>query len=273
MRKCGNAEKVKSKRSFTLVEVVFTISIIGVLLAILMPAMSAIKLSAQKIQDVSHLKKVAEAWQEYSNRGYGKMPVSSALHGTHFMMLLAGVNKNFGQGIESGRKEGCILNDPYVYVSSNDKYASPVQCESIGRLTKEGAWYWNVPLKSISNGLTDSRAEIFSYCFAWGIDPNVPLDRTPLAFTRGLKENGTWDEKYGLYGDKGGYVVFCDGHTTWFDGSRPAKFLHWNGQQYTSNIRETHPEDVLITCGWNVKNNLKGSDGSLIVTHNFGLAK
>jgi prepilin-type processing-associated H-X9-DG protein len=42
----------------------------------------------------------------------------------------------------------------------------------------------------------------------------VPLATTPLAFTRGLKIDGTWDEKYGLYGSKGGYVVFCDGHVT-----------------------------------------------------------
>jgi Mg2+/citrate symporter len=63
--------KSKRKKTYTRVVVVFTISIIGILLTLLMPAMSAIRLGAQKVQDVSHLKKVAEAWREcVINRGW-----------------------------------------------------------------------------------------------------------------------------------------------------------------------------------------------------------
>jgi hypothetical protein len=75
------------------------------------------------------------------------------------------------------------------------------------------------------------------------------MDTTPLAFTRGLKPDGTWDEKYGVYGNKGGYVVYCDGHTTWFDGSKPAKFLKWDRSGYTNNIFETIPNTATIGCG------------------------
>ncbi|MDR1906926.1 MAG: prepilin-type N-terminal cleavage/methylation domain-containing protein, partial [Puniceicoccales bacterium] len=46
MKHQTSSEKRKRK-SFTLVEIVFTVSIIGILLAILLPAMSAIKLSAK----------------------------------------------------------------------------------------------------------------------------------------------------------------------------------------------------------------------------------
>jgi prepilin-type processing-associated H-X9-DG protein len=64
-----------------------------------------------------------------------------------------------------------------------------------------------------------------------------------------IKTDGTWDEKYGLYGSKGGYVVFCDGHVTWFDGSKPAKFLHWNGEKYTTDIRQALPNVAKIGNG------------------------
>ncbi|MDR2372409.1 MAG: type II secretion system GspH family protein [Puniceicoccales bacterium] len=50
--------KLKNKKSFTLLEVVFTITIIGILLAICLPVMSAIKLSAQKLKDQSNPKKL-----------------------------------------------------------------------------------------------------------------------------------------------------------------------------------------------------------------------
>jgi prepilin-type N-terminal cleavage/methylation domain-containing protein len=53
---------VKSKnQAFTLLETVFAITIIGVLLAIFLPAMSAIKLSAQKLKDQSNLQTIAKA--------------------------------------------------------------------------------------------------------------------------------------------------------------------------------------------------------------------
>jgi hypothetical protein len=57
-----------------------------------------------------------------------------------------------------------------------------------------------------SNALSDnfdSGGFIFSYCTIACLDGSVPLATTPLAFTRGLKTDGTWDEKYGLYGTKG----------------------------------------------------------------------
>ncbi|MDR2812705.1 MAG: hypothetical protein LBB05_02905 [Puniceicoccales bacterium] len=66
--------------------------------------------------------------------------------------------------------------------------------------------------------------------------------------------DGTWDEEAGLYGSKGDYVVFCDGHVTWFDGSKPAKFLKWDQSGYTSKIYEAVPlsnPELRIGCaGW-----------------------
>jgi hypothetical protein len=241
MRKCGNAEKAKGKiKSFTLVEVVFTISIIGVLLAILMPAMSAIKLSAQKIQDVSHLKKIAEAWREcIINRGW----INNTKSAIEFFSFLGGY---------PGRTSvaDIVLNDPSIYVSSGDRYGSKVpkdvECvyifngQTVGWTGKE--WLTRVVNDMISNSF------LVGYCMMCNLSGNVPLDTTPLGFSRGLNKNGTWDEKAGLYGSKGGYVVYCDGHTVWFDGNRPAKFLKWDQSGYTSDIRQTVPTGTIISC-------------------------
>jgi prepilin-type processing-associated H-X9-DG protein len=51
-----------------------------------------------------------------------------------------------------------------------------------------------------------------------------------------------------LYGDKGGYVVYCDGHVAWFDGSKPARFSKWDKSGYTSNILEAKPPGAIATC-------------------------
>ncbi|MDR2813017.1 MAG: hypothetical protein LBB05_04530, partial [Puniceicoccales bacterium] len=97
-----------------------------------------------------------------------------------------------------------------------------------------------------------------------------PLETTPFGFTRGLREDGKWDEKAGLYGSKGGYVIYCDGHVTWFDGSKPAKFLKWDQSGYTNDIREAVPSSSWITCGNpGTKTNYK-SDGKLVILYHAG---
>jgi prepilin-type processing-associated H-X9-DG protein len=108
----------------------------------------------------------------------------------------------------------------------------------------------------------------FSYCIiAHGPITDIPLNTTPLAFTRGLCTDGTWDEKAGLYGSKGGYVVYCDGHVMGFDDSKPAKFLKWDQSGYTSDIRYAVPLNAEITCG---HQNMYKGDNSNLITWDYG---
>jgi prepilin-type processing-associated H-X9-DG protein len=252
------------KKSFTLVEIVFTISIIGILLAVLLPAMGAIKLGAKKVKDMSNLKKIAEAWKECAiNRGrtFGQGD------GGDFW-IMESINKLAGEGGNS--PADMVLNDPYVWISPGDKYASKIVKNVICRFddtekkvvavgTPQGG---GLAFSGVDNNLF-SGYHLLSYCFiAHGPVADIPLETTPLAFTRGLCTDGTWDEDAGLYGSKGGYVVFCDGHVTWFDGSRPAKFLKWDQSGYTSDIRCAVPAQSEITFGHNTT--YKGTNDKLI---------
>jgi hypothetical protein len=64
-------KNAKSKKSFTFVEIVFRISVIGILLAILLPGMNPIKLAATSVKDMSNEKNIAEGWRECTiNRGW-----------------------------------------------------------------------------------------------------------------------------------------------------------------------------------------------------------
>jgi hypothetical protein len=208
-----------------------------------MPAMSAIKLSAQKIQDVSHLKKSAEAWPECTiNRGWvidGSIDGNTARYVTRFMEQLA--------GLYQGNISNIVLNDIRVYISPGDKYASKAQKEVLTYVQGDGKVKIYGLHSEVSNFMVNN-SYLFSYCFVLNLPAHVPLDTTPLGFTRGLDRNGKWDERGGLYGSKGGYVVYCDGHTTWLDGSRPAKFLKWDKTGYTSDIRQAIPNSAWISC-------------------------
>jgi prepilin-type N-terminal cleavage/methylation domain-containing protein/prepilin-type processing-associated H-X9-DG protein len=272
----GIQNKSKSK-AFTLIEVVFAITIIAILLSILLPAMSSIKLSAQKVKDVSNLQKIAEAWREYTiNRGntMNLKQVSEQAGWSEFGMWFAFSLAGCVQDPNQFYPSKCVLNDPYVYVSQGDKYASKVLKEYVirGASNTEGCDLAELtPWKRFINAdFTISDGDyggFWSYCTIGNLNGSVPLTTTPLAFTRGLKTDGTWDEKYGLYGTKGGYVVYCDGHVTWFDGSKPAKFLHWNGQEYTSDIQKAVPNVAKIGNG-GVMGIPKGTYNDLIMWGN-----
>ncbi|MDR1591178.1 MAG: hypothetical protein LBR92_04280 [Puniceicoccales bacterium] len=108
--------------------------------------------------------------------------------------------------------ERALIMDPHVYISSTDRYASPVSGESIARylslIDNPDSSVPN-PIGVTSNFLTDGDGEVLSYCLIGGLSDNIYLETTPIAFTRGLKENGLWDEKAGLYGFRGGICGFC----------------------------------------------------------------
>jgi prepilin-type processing-associated H-X9-DG protein len=240
-------------------------------LAVLLPAMSAIKLSAKKVKDMSNLKKIAEAWKECAiNRGWafgegegGDFWITDRLE------ILAGRDQMSASDM--------ILNDPYVWISPGDKYASKIVKDVICRFdSNEGkvvavGYTWvtdSLSFSSVDNSLF-SAIFLLSYCFiAHGPIGDIPLDTTPLAFTRGLCWDGTWDEKAGLYGSAGGYVVFCDGHVTWFDGSKPAKFLKWDQTGYTPDIRQAVPPRSEITCAHSGE--IYKGNNSKLITWDYG---
>jgi Tfp pilus assembly major pilin PilA len=268
--KATKRQSVKSKsKSFTLVEIVFTIVIIGILLAIFLPVMSSIKLSAQKVKDVSNLKAIAAAWRECAiNRGW----TFGQSDGGDFWVMesieqLAGKDRNSASDI--------VFNDPYIWISPGDKHASKIVKDTIcyfdsneGKIVAVGnRWSGGLPFSNVNNSLFEGDY-VLSYCFiAYGPNSNVPLETTPLAFTRGLCTDGTWDEQAGLYGSKGGYVVFCDGHITWFDGSRPAKFLRWDQSGYTSDIRYAVPLNSEITYG---HSDIYKGNNTKLITWDYG---
>ncbi|MDR2371682.1 MAG: hypothetical protein LBD60_00870 [Puniceicoccales bacterium] len=232
--------------------------------------MSSIKLSAQKLKDASNLQKVATAWREaVINRDW---VIDGTTHdGPKYIIGFA--RQLAGQG--KTNTSDIILNDPYVYLSPGDKYASKlkgqgksVSTEAIGCL-QNGVIGYTYCYTYATNCIVTNEY-IFSYCFMLNLPSHAPLNTTPLGFSRGLNKSGLWDEVSGLYGSKGGCVIYCDGHITWFDGSKPAKFLKWDQSGYTSDIRETVPNSTWITCTNSidkVKAAYKGEDALAIICH------
>ena len=61
-------------RAFTLVELLVVIGIISVLVALLMPGLTAARRQAQAVQCASHLRTIGHAMQQYANEYKGRVP-------------------------------------------------------------------------------------------------------------------------------------------------------------------------------------------------------
>ena len=239
-------------KAFTLVEIIFVIAIVGVLASILLPGFQKIRKEAQKIEDVSHLKKIAEAYKIYIER-FGRMITCSSVRISESLAWGLAFNNGTGLGdpVEVVDKANCILNDASVYISSGDKYASKVVQTNIGQVTSSGAYVWKNPWADNKEVLgCGQNTWLFSYVLIGGISGECSPETTPVAFTRGLTDKGTWDKDYGLYGESGGYVAYLDGHVRWFDGKRPARFLKPDKSGYSSNIADAVPDDATFGCGY-----------------------
>jgi hypothetical protein len=250
-------------------EIVTVIAIIAAIASIAVPAYRAIKQSAQKIECVSKLKKIATAFKTYTfDLGYGRMP--PGISGGHVAMLLAGGSIHNGNPV---RKDACLINDPHVYIVSGDKYASPIQYTTIGKWSANEMWYWAGPFKPIPNSACGNNAEVLSFCMICPVEPNNHPETTPIAFTRGLCEDGYWDEETGVYGSKGGWILYADGHIKWHDGNKAVSFLKWSGDGYTNNVRETAPNSArfLATETKLVDRAYTSSKGSLVLLYQEGL--
>lgn len=77
--------------------------------------------------------------------------------------------------------------------------------------------------------------------------PDTSPTTTPLAWSRGLREDGTWAPD-SPFGGKGGYILYLDGHVEWVDKFNPngVALLISGSHDPTTNIREALPPGAVI---------------------------
>ncbi|KAF0095138.1 MAG: hypothetical protein E1N59_1184 [Puniceicoccaceae bacterium 5H] len=219
-----SARPVSVRRAgFSLIELVTVIAVIGILLALIVPAVGGIQDGARKAQAANKLRQIAQSYQTYLQRTGGQKAL----------------NASNAHAWAAELAERADLNVPDVWIVDEDPLVVATTATRPGVIALP-------PSGDATNWTTSTEFTAFPLSFAVAnkLNPAAPAATTPLAWTRGLETDGTWRAedaaKPSVYGSEGGHIVFLDGHVRFYSdlGEDGGQLQDYTSKQRTSNLLE-----------------------------------
>ncbi len=208
---------------FTLIELLTVIAIIGILAAIIIPTVGKVRETAQRTVDANNLREIAKAAMIYAGDNNDRLPDPQNLAAT--FPGSAAVHRFPAALARHG-----VLTDASFYFAKNDPLFSGTYPATI-----------LAPGNSQRNQLDPdfTTGRYLAWEFVGGLKMGDPAS-TPIAYTRGLTANGTWDAGAGVYRDTGGYVALLGGNVVFYP-SVEGRLTSNSSSQTVGDVRQAIP--------------------------------
>lgn len=221
-------QKQHTPRSgFTLIELLTVIAIIGILAAILIPAVGKVREVANKSKSSSNMRSIALSYATYSTSGGRVKTLTQAR-----LDADTGVTLSEVAGVAQFLAKNADLTDASIWMIGSDPLVAEYSAQLpaiVGYRDSDNAfqtadlWVQSVPV---------------GYDYALGVGGNDPTSTTPLLWTRALTTAGTWPNTspWGL----GGHIAFLDGHVQFYTelGAEDGQLVDPSNGNLTNNITE-----------------------------------
>lgn len=203
--------KYTPRSGFTLIELLTVIAIIGILAAILIPAVGAVRKKASQATSSSNLRQIALAYNNFSTSGGRTRTIKEGGYDPSSAPTSASDMQEWALVLAQGAE----LIDASIYIIDSDPFLSSGGApdtlpQIVGTRIADGSFGPNTDW-------TGAPVEIVGYAGVVGMSGNANGSTTPLLWTKGLQSSGFWDPAENPWGNDGGHIVFMDGHVTFYD--------------------------------------------------------
>jgi len=208
------------------------IAFVGIVAAIMIPTVGKVRETAQRTTDSSHLRQIVQASLLYAVEEDGRLPGrslspdGSATADRELATL---------QHVAAALANRGGLNDCMVWFSSADRAtrdAPPAAFASV-ILHDDG---------TTNTAFMQQRA--LAWDFVTGLTTRHP-PTTPVAWTRGLRRDGSWDRRTSVYGEDGGWIAFLGGNVRFYPDLQASPLMTPQGEP-TSDIVAALPAGARI---------------------------
>lgn len=223
-----------SSRGFTLIELLTVIAIIGILAAIVIPTVGTVREKAEKAVDSNKLREILKAAQIYAGDNRDQLPNPQTIT---TQQLAAPQPAWRWPGILAKNK---ILEDPSFWFCKNDIAFNGTMPQFIIQPT--------TARNQLHTSFTQQRSP--SWEFVGGVKMSDSAT-TPVAYTRGLQNNGLWSNTSGVYRDTGGFIAFLGGNIAFYPN---VQTQGGNSPFYSNNptsTSQTRPQNILQAIPFN----------------------
>lgn len=216
-----------STAGFTLIELLTVIAIIGILAALIFPTVGKVRETAQRTVDANNLREIVKAATIYAADNNDRLPDPQAIIAQIPPPVAGSASAFLWAGILAQRG---ILTDPTFYFAKNDPLFDGSYPTAIVSPNNRST------LDPTFAGKPD-----LSFEFVGGLRMG-DAPTSPVAYTRGLQTNGTWDATTAVYKDTGGHIAFLGGNVQFYPNlTEAASQLTLNNGKKGSSIVQAIP--------------------------------